>query len=140
MEAKYIPANKKALYIVIVLLVSYLFYVLNIESIVNHILLFKFKLIEINLVVSAQLAETKLFIQTILLAAPSIIFFIYLSWICYLVIDSKAIPPKQMSFPFSMHQLLGKEALFLGYIGLIVSILQIFVNIYEIYEIFELVN
>ena len=126
MNTEYVPANKKVLIVILVLLAIYVGFRFNIESIVNHFISYNPELKNINVLLAERQEERKLIIQTVFLAIPSIVFFIIMGWLSYLVIRTKSIPPKSIYFPFGMKRLLGREAIFVGYIGMIASSIQIF--------------
>lgn len=139
MVAEYVAVNIRARNIVIILLVIYFSFVTNVEYIVNFLVSFTHVVDASDIDSTTQYAEAKLFLQTVLLAVPPIILFTCLSWICFLVIRSKTMPPKDMSFPFGMNKVFGRDALFLGYVGIIVSIFQVLSKMYGVYKIYELV-
>ncbi len=139
MDTQYIPANKKVLFVSLVLLVVYVGFRFNIESLVNFLISYNPALKNADVVLAERQEELKLVVQTVLLAIPSIVFFVFVGWVSCLVIRTKTMPPKSICFPVGMKRLLGKEALFIGYTGMIVSVIQVFANIYVVWDNFTLV-
>ncbi len=140
MSIEYIPACKKVLYISIVLLLAYFLYVFNIELVVDFIIMLAHSNGGLGFLLPFNHAENAVIVKIIFLSIPSTLFFIYIFIISYLVVSSKALPPKNVSLPFGMNRVHGNAALFLGYLGLMASILKIAANFYEIYEMYELLG
>ena len=140
MNGEYVPGNKKVLIFLVTLLVIYIGFRLNVEPIVNYLISYNHDLEKIDIDLAGRQEELKLVLQTVLLAAPPIIFYIFIGWISYRMVRARSIPPKSIHFPFGMKILIGREAVFIGYVGIVASLLQVLSSIYVIWNNYSLVT
>ncbi len=138
MDREYIPGNKRALITLVALLIIYIGFRLNIDQIVNYLISYDYELRNIDIDLAERQEEHKFVLQTVLLAVPSIVFYIFIGWVSYWIVKTKSIPPKSISFPFGMKRLLGREVVFIGYIGMLASLFQVLSNIYVVWNNYAL--